>query len=81
MFDQTVEAPAPVPMPDCSPSAALDYHLARARAERDIAYRLADARAADAHMRLSALHLQQALTLQAVRRGPVGNVHPFRGKG
>jgi hypothetical protein len=29
-------------------------------------------------MRLSALHLQRALLLQAVGRGPVGNIHPFR---
>ena len=35
------------------------------------------ARAADAHMRLSALHLERALTLEAVRREPVGSVHPL----
>ena len=37
------------------------YHAERARIERDIAYRAADARVSDAHMRLSALHLSRAL--------------------
>jgi hypothetical protein len=58
----------------------IDYHLRRARAERDIAYRSADARVPDPHMRLSALHLQRALLLQQVVRGPVGNVTPIRQK-
>ena len=58
----------------------VEYHLQRARSERDIAYRSADACASDAHMRLSALHLQQALLLDEVRRGPVGNVRPIRAK-
>lgn len=58
-------------------SSDLEYHLQRARSERGIAYRSANALAADAHMRLSALHLHRALLLQAVRREPVGNVHPF----
>ena len=56
----------------------IDYHLRRARAERDIAYRSADGRVSDAHMRLSALHLQRALLLQEVVRAPVGNVSPIR---
>jgi hypothetical protein len=55
----------------------IEYHLHRARSERDIAYRSADGVVADVHMRLSALHLGQALLLQAVRRSPVGNVVPF----
>jgi hypothetical protein len=59
-------------------STDVHYHLQRARTERDIAYRSADGVAADVHMRLSALHLGQALLLQAVRRGPVGNVVPFQ---
>ena len=56
----------------------IEFHQRRARAEREIAYRSADARAAGAHMKLSALHLQRALTLQAVRHEPVGNVSPLR---
>jgi hypothetical protein len=46
-----------------------------------VAYRSADGLAADIHMRLSALHLSQALLLQAVRREPVGNVLPFQKNG
>ena len=45
-----------------------EYHSNRARAERDIAYRADDSRAADAHMRLSALHLSRALLLEEVDR-------------
>ena len=56
----------------------IDYHLQRARTERDIAYRSANAWASDAHLRLSALHLARALLLQEVRRVPVGNVTPIR---
>ena len=55
-----------------------EYHLHRARVERGIAYRSALACASDAHMRLSALHLQRALLLQQVVREPVGNVSPLR---
>ena len=57
--------------------ADVEYHLRRARSERDVAYRSGDGLASDIHMRLSALHLSQALLLQAARRGPVGNVVPF----
>ena len=56
----------------------LQYHLGRARTERDIAYRAGDARVSDAHMRLSALHLQRAMLLQEVQRAPVGNVSPIK---
>jgi hypothetical protein len=56
----------------------IQYHLQRARSERDVAYRSDNARVADVHMRLSALHLHRALLLQAVTRGPVGNVYPLR---
>lgn len=45
-----------------------DYHSERARAERELAYRSADERASDAHMRLSALHLSRALILAEVDR-------------
>jgi hypothetical protein len=62
-----------------SPFTDLEYHLRRARSERDVAYRIGDGVAADAHMRLSALHLRQALLLQRVRREPVGNVRPLIG--
>ena len=65
-------------MPGHSQSTDVEYHLRRARVERDIAYRSGDGVAADAHMRLSELHLQRALLIQAVRTAPVGNVHPFR---
>jgi len=56
----------------------IQYHLARARIERDVAYRSDNALAADAHMRLSALHLHRALLLQTVTCKPVGNVFPLR---
>ncbi len=35
------------------------YHIQRARAELDLAYRAPHQRAADAHMKLSALHMHQ----------------------
>ena len=56
----------------------IDYHLQRARCERDIAYRSGDPRVSDAHMDLSALHLKRAILLQEVLREPVGNVSPLR---
>jgi hypothetical protein len=65
-------------MPERSRSTEVEYHLRRARSEREVAYRSANELAADAHMCLSALHLQRALLLQAVGRGPVENIHPFR---
>ena len=55
-------------------STDIDYHLGRARIERDIAYRSANPNASDVHMRLSALHLSRALLLQEVRRWPDSNV-------
>ncbi len=36
------------------------YHIERARAELDLAYRAEQRCAAEAHMRLSALHMEQA---------------------
>jgi len=65
-------------MRERSPLSDVEYHLCRARSERNIAYRSGDELAADAHMRLSALHLQRALLLKVVRRAPAGNVHPFQ---
>jgi len=65
-------------MPERSTFTDVEYHLRRARSERQVAYRLGVGVAADAHMRLSALHLQRALLLQAVRTEPVGNVRPFK---
>ena len=56
----------------------IEYHLQRARSERDLAYRSADDSASDAHMQLAALHLERAMLLQEVRRAPVGNVTPFQ---
>ena len=64
-------------MGKCAPITDVEYHLRRARAERDVAYRSGDGVAADAHMRLSAMHLQRAVLLQTVKSAPVGNVHPF----
>jgi hypothetical protein len=58
-------------------STDVHYHLQRARTERNVAYCSADGVAADVHMRLSALHLAQALLLQAVQRGPVRNMLPL----
>jgi hypothetical protein len=40
----------------------------RARVERSLAYSATHERAADAHMRLSALHLSRALILEEVDR-------------
>ena len=77
MTDPFIQRAGHDPLPDPSSSADIEYHLRRARTERDVAYGSANAYAADAHMRLSALHLQRALTLQTVRRVPVGNVQPF----
>jgi hypothetical protein len=45
-----------------------DYHAQRARAERQLAYKSPDARASDAHMRLSAMHLSRAMVLEEVDR-------------
>ena len=45
-----------------------DYHSHRARSERDMAYRSADDRVSDAHLRLSALHLSRALLLEELER-------------
>lgn len=44
------------------------YHSSRARTERELATRSADARASDAHLRLSALHLSRALLLEELER-------------
>lgn len=44
-----------------------DYHSGRARVERNLAYVSTDDRAANAHLRLSALHLSRALLLEDVR--------------
>ena len=51
----------------------LDYHLQRARHERDVAYRSEVSLAADAHMRLSVLHMEQALLLQTRHRSPTND--------
>jgi hypothetical protein len=59
-------------------AADVEYHLQRARSEREIAYSSADDYASEAHLKLSALHLEQAKLLQEVRRAPVGNVTPFQ---
>jgi hypothetical protein len=59
-------------------SADVQFHLTRARAERDIAYRASDPRVGDAHMRLSALHLDRALRLQQVQPGAANVDDPPR---
>ena len=78
MFERVIEAAEAATTTDSPSGADVEYHLARARAERNIAYRSADACVADAHMRLSALHLQHALMLRTRQGAPVGNAHPFR---
>jgi hypothetical protein len=78
MLDRIFKVAGRGPAADESPSADVEYHMRRALAERATADRATNAFAADAHMRLSELHLERALTLQAVRRRTVGNVHPFR---
>jgi hypothetical protein len=55
-----------------------EYHLQRARSERNIAYRAIDPCVSDAHMTLSVLHLQRAMLLREVRLAPVANVTLFR---
>lgn len=44
---------------------ALSYHRDRARAELDMAYRAATQAAAEAHLRLSSLHMQRLKDGQA----------------
>lgn len=55
----------------------IDYHMQRSRSERDLAYRYGSGAVADAHMGLSELHLQRALTLQHVQHAPLDNVTPM----
>ncbi len=43
-----------------------NYHLLRAKVERDVAYSAANTRAFDAHIRLSALHLIRASVFEEV---------------
>jgi len=40
-----------------------EYHVARARAELDSAYRAADSESASAHLRLCSMHMARARTL------------------
>ena len=44
-----------------------DHHRDRVRAELDLAYRADSRAAADAHLRLSALHLHRLAELEGVR--------------
>jgi hypothetical protein len=53
-----------------------DYHFLRAASERRNADLAKDGRAADAHLRLSALHLSRALVLDEVDR-QFGSNMPF----
>jgi hypothetical protein len=55
-------------MPRRNAASDAEYHLLRARSERNAAYRLGDAIGADSHMRLSALHLERALILEEIDR-------------
>ncbi|MDT9599154.1 hypothetical protein [Sphingosinicella rhizophila] len=45
-----------------------DYHVQRARAELDSAYRAPNNEAAASHLRLSALHMERARSLGSVAR-------------
>lgn len=47
----------------------MSYHLERARAELDLAYRSPHALAAEAHMKLSALHMRRIKQGDGVRQG------------
>ena len=78
MLERSVKTGGCSPAVEDAPSADVEYHMRRAAAERAIAGRAANAFAADAHMRLSELHVERARTLEAARRGTIGNVHPFR---
>ena len=40
-----------------------DYHVARARAELDAAYRAEPSSAAEAHLKLAAIHMRRAQSL------------------
>ena len=73
VFDRVIEAAEAVTKTDKSASPKVEYHLGRARSERDRAYRATDARVSDAHMRLSVLHLQRALMLQARQPAQTGD--------
>ena len=42
------------------PGGDKDYHVARARAERDAAYRAEPSSAAAAHLKLAAIHMRRA---------------------
>jgi hypothetical protein len=55
----------------------IEYHMQRSRSERDLAYRYGTGVIADAHMGLSELHLQRALTLRHVQHEPLDNVTPI----
>ena len=55
----------------------IDYHMQRSRFERELAYRYGTGSVADAHMGLSELHLQRAVTLQHVQHAPLDNVTPL----
>lgn len=49
-----------------------DFHMRRARAELDLAYRSEGRRAMESHLRLSSLHMQRLRDLQlTVRPAPV----------
>ena len=59
-----VEAVAGDAMTSSDPNA--QYHIDRARAELDLAYRASPRAAAEAHMRLSALHMERARSSPSV---------------
>ena len=46
----------------------LSYHQDRARAELDCGYRASSGNAADAHLRLSAMHMKRALEISRAPR-------------
>lgn len=63
-----------------------DYHLRRARAELDLAYRAQCHMASEAHLRLSSLHMQRlndpeaevrSTGLQAASLEPLGDAFPW----
>jgi hypothetical protein len=49
-----------------------EYHTERARVELDQAYRAESSAAAEAHMKLSSLHMQRLQALGVAESGPAG---------
>jgi hypothetical protein len=67
---------------DMATNPELEYHAARAKAELDLSYRAQRRAAAEAHMRLSALHMDRVrllLSASQVQLPPLTSSIPPRG--